>query len=131
MNLTIEEAQGLLKAEYREYEHLETSKRSLGCEEYSIPIDLRRHIDYVTPTVDTVVMSKYKPRSEQANTARWSHNPKMTKNAHLPAPIVPGKLRKRDSGVNQLGWDLSNCATDVTLACVRALYNIPNGTLTQ
>ena len=131
MNLTIEEAQGLLKTEYREYEHLETSKRSVGCEEYSIPVNLQSHIDYVTPTVDTVVMSKYRPRSKQANTAQWSHNPRMKKNTHLPAPILPGKLRKRDSGVNQLGWDLSDCVSDVTLACLRALYNMPNGTLAQ
>jgi tripeptidyl-peptidase I len=124
MNLTIEEAQSLLKTEYREYEHLATSKQSVGCEEYSIPADLRRHIDYVTPTVNTAVISK-------RSSTRWGGRPKMRPNTDLPPPIVPGKLAKRDSGTNSLGWDISNCVNDMTLACFRALYNMPNGTLQQ
>ncbi|KAF8846530.1 hypothetical protein BDZ45DRAFT_755995 [Acephala macrosclerotiorum] len=124
MNLTIEEAQSLLKTEYREYKHLGTSKRSVGCEEYSVPADLRRHIGYVTPTVNTAVIIK---RSSN----RWGGRPKMTPNTNLPPPIIPGKLTKRDSRGSSLGWDISNCINNMTLACFRALYNMPNGTLQQ
>jgi len=124
MNLTIEEAESLLKTEYMEYEHLGTSKRSVGCEEYSVPADLRRHVDYVTPTVNTAVISKRSP-------TRWGGRPKITKNTNLPPPFVPGKLLKRDSGTSSLGWDISNCVNDMSLACFRALYNMPNGTLQQ
>lgn len=125
MNLTISEAQSLLKTEYREYEHLVTSKRSVGCEEYSIPADLRRHIDYITPTVNRAGMSR--------RSTRGGGRPKWTPNTDLPAPTVPGELVRltKDSGTSSLGWDLSNCVNDMTLACFRALYNMPNGTLQQ
>jgi tripeptidyl-peptidase-1 len=40
MDLTIAEAESLLKTEYKMFEHTETSKRSLAVEEYSIPARL-------------------------------------------------------------------------------------------
>ena len=93
MNLTIDEAQSLLKTEYTEYEHLITSKRSVGCEEYSIPAHLRRHIDYATPTVRTARMSR--------RSTRGGGRPKGTPNTDLPPPTVPGEL-KSDSGTSSL-----------------------------
>ncbi|CZR69474.1 uncharacterized protein PAC_19374 [Phialocephala subalpina] len=113
------EAQSLLKTEYREYEHLGTSKRSVGCEEYSVPADLRRHIDYVTPTVNTAVIIK---RSSN----RWGGRPEMTPNTNLPPPIIPGKLTKRDSGGYFIGlgnFQLLSCPEHP-----RLLADIPRST---
>lgn len=48
--VTIEQAEALLKTKYFEYTH-ETGSKHIACEGYSVPEDIRQHIDFVIPTV--------------------------------------------------------------------------------
>ncbi|KAF2217659.1 hypothetical protein CERZMDRAFT_108334 [Cercospora zeae-maydis SCOH1-5] len=51
VDATIDEAERLLQTEYHVYEHQSTGQLHVACEQYSIPADLRRHVDFITPTV--------------------------------------------------------------------------------
>jgi tripeptidyl-peptidase-1 len=106
MNLTIAEAESLLKTQYNVFEHSETSKRSLAVDEYSVPEHVRRHIDYISPTVQPLTMIKHIIQKE----------------AEVDSINVAG------SGLPDWVWDLSSCDTNTTRACIQALYNMPNGT---
>lgn len=48
---TVSEAENLLNSQYFEYKHATTGQAHVACEEYSIPEDIKKHIDFVTPTV--------------------------------------------------------------------------------
>jgi tripeptidyl-peptidase-1 len=140
MNLTVAEAETLLKTEYRVFEHKETAKRALAVEEYSVPAHIQRHIDYITPTLEPTTLTKNKPRDGAgAMPVRvWKQPPKFkdaptdTPPLHIPSDIqVPSDIQARDTaGVNSYAWDTSICSEYITRACIQAMYNIPNGTLT-
>ncbi|KAN0106002.1 subtilisin-like protein [Hyaloscypha variabilis] len=110
MDLTIAEAESLLKTEYKMFKHTETSKRSLAVDEYSIPAHVSKHVDFITPTVQHLTATRqFKP----SKPARKSE---------------AAKVQELDSSVT---WDLSNCGHNITRACIQALYNMPNGTHSQ
>jgi tripeptidyl-peptidase-1 len=138
IDLTIYEAESLLKTEYKVFEHGVTGKRALACDMYSVPSDLRQHIDFITPTISPLSLQA---RRAKRGVNKASHYPFKQKPASgLPGlrplrelPTLPKKnansLSKRDAGVSTLVWDLSVCPAYITRACIQALYNIPNGTL--
>jgi tripeptidyl-peptidase-1 len=133
MNLTIFETESLLKAEYQVFEHSATGKRSIACQEYSVPIAIRSHIDYITPTVESTVVAREEKRNPSA--AVRKHFSNLTKATGLAAPSIPHSsgthphLASRGPGVNWLASDLDYCADYLTRVCVQAMYNIPDGTL--
>lgn len=130
MNLTVSETEYLLKTEYRVYEHKETGRRSLACDEYSVSAHVQRHIDFITPTIQSLTLTKIKPRGDTVDPGRFTnHHPRFRNATNLGSPMRPSSLAPRDSGVNQYSWDLSICPYDITRACIQALYNMPNGTL--
>lgn len=45
------EMEALLNTEYHLFQHDETREHYVGCDEYSIPVELRQHIDLITPTI--------------------------------------------------------------------------------
>jgi len=63
MNFTVDEAENLLKTEYHAFGHKETTKHSLACDEYRIPANLKRHIDFITPIELLPMLRKARPRS--------------------------------------------------------------------
>ncbi|PMD53985.1 uncharacterized protein K444DRAFT_699624 [Hyaloscypha bicolor E] len=107
MDLTIAEAESLLKTEYKMYEHTESAKRSLAVDEYSVPASISKHINFITPTVQHLTATRH---FQPAKPARKSE---------------VAEVQKLDSSV---AWDLSNCGHNITRACIQALYNMPNGT---
>jgi tripeptidyl-peptidase I len=107
MDLTIAEAESLLKTEYKMYEHTESAKRSLAVDEYSVPASISKHINFITPTVQHLAATRH---FQPAKPARKSE---------------VAEVQKLDSSV---AWDLSNCGHNITRACIQALYNMPNGT---
>ncbi|KAE9370890.1 subtilisin-like protein [Stipitochalara longipes BDJ] len=107
MDLTIAEAESLLKTEYKMFEHTETAKRSLAVDEYSIPAHVSRHVDFITPTVQHLTATKHFKPTKPARKSEAA------------------EVKELDPSVT---WDLSNCGHNITRACIQALYNMPNGT---
>lgn len=119
-NITVEEAETLLRTEYKIYNNVETGKDHLGCEDYSVPPQIQEHIDFITPTVhfDAIVKTKKKRRDLQGRAMQVR-----------PFPIVhPGP---EVAPTPQVTYNLANCYQYVTPECLRALYGFSNGTLAQ
>lgn len=85
-----------------------------ACNSYSVPSNLREHIDIVLPTVnfDTRMGSRNNPQS----LARRADGKKAAINKHI---VIPGK--KAFGSVSPDSLD--NCDKQITPACLRALYN--------
>ncbi|KUJ19485.1 subtilisin-like protein [Mollisia scopiformis] len=119
-NVTVEEAESLLKTEYSIYENTNTGKEHLACEDYSVPAHIQEHIDFITPTIhfDATVKKEKKTRDLQTRAMKV----KPTK-LIMPGPdTVPQP---------EVKYTLANCYEYITPDCLRALYNFTNGTLAQ
>ncbi len=116
-NVTIEEAESLLQTEYKVYNNIETGKPHLACDKYHIPLELRDHIDFITPTVqfDAIVKTRKKRKEEPDRVL----------------PTVGGKKGSDVAEAAKVKFTLANCNTYVTPDCLRALYNFTNGTLAK
>lgn len=128
-NATISEMEELLHTEYKVYKHKMTGQPHLACDEYSLPDHLRRHVDLITPTVhfdvklDTEYERKLKKRKLAPGNPGDGFQPKrgrIVKNPGAPAP---------NAAQPAVTFNLTNCNQYITPDCLRALYNIPNGTL--
>ncbi|KAJ7685503.1 peptidase S8/S53 domain-containing protein [Mycena polygramma] len=120
VNTTVEEAENLLKAEYHMYEH-QTGKKHIACDSYQLPGDVQAHIDLITPTVHfNAIIGSEAPQELQK---RKGH--KKPKNPGLPGG---GVFRgPKSNGVTTLvSTNLSHCDTQITPACLRALYGLNN-----
>jgi tripeptidyl-peptidase-1 len=117
-----------LKTEYKVYESKgDMSRRSLATDEYSVPLAVRDHIDFITPTVQfDAVFSK---RSAEE---RVEPGIKKMIIKQKPAPGLPDPTSSTSS-TDVTGafdpTDLSICDQYIITECLRALYNMPNGTL--
>ncbi|KAI1295167.1 peptidase S8/S53 domain-containing protein [Xylaria venustula] len=98
---TVEEAEALFATEYWQYQHIEEGGVRLAVDSYSLPENLRQHIDFVMPTVQ---LDGLKPI-------------KNTQIASDALAIIPG------------GASLGSlpCGKLITIECLRALYKIPVG----
>ncbi|GJJ08142.1 hypothetical protein Clacol_002350 [Clathrus columnatus] len=113
MKLTIEEAEELLDAKYFMYEHVNGHKH-IGCESYSLPAHVQPHIDIILPTVHFDV-----PKQHLTNPDSNLQRRSVTKGAGLSAHLATaGQLARGSSNASSL----ANCDTEITPACIRALY---------
>jgi tripeptidyl-peptidase-1 len=130
---TVEAAEALLKTKYQVYEHEETGQPHVACESYSVPAELRDHIDIITPTLHFdvtptkhVQSRKLAPQKRDTPTApgdNKSWQPKQGKVIGSTDTVGPS------TDAAQVTFSLANCNTYITPDCLRALYNLPNGTL--
>ena len=98
---TIEEVERLLATQYWQYQHIKTGENRFACDEYSLPKDVRKHIDFVMPTIQ---LGGLEPIA------------KFDLSGTLPDPFAEGAdLTSHD------------CATLMTIQCLRELYKIPVG----
>lgn len=131
VNASITEVEGLLKTEYKVYEHT-TGQKHIACEEYSVPQNLSEHIDLIMPTIhfDTKIVGaperRKMKRDPQAFKPGNSEN-----NGWLPkkGPTISGP--GADPDVAPQPFALTTCNTQITPDCLRALYNFTNGTLAK
>lgn len=130
---SIAEMEGLLRTEYKIYSH-ESGQDHIACDSYSVPQELTQHIDLIMPTVhfDTKIVSN--PNEDKKKEKR-----------DIPDNVKPGRpgdgfLPKKGPTIKGPGADpdiapqpfaLSTCNTQITPDCLRALYNLPNGTLAK
>ena len=130
-DVTVAEAEGLLKTKFYEYTHSATGQVHVACEEYSIPEEIRDHVDFVTPTVhfDAKIDLRKKRRSlseRQTETSTVGHQTEAGAGRQIGSP-GDGSLPKEGAKVpsDAVHQDLKNCDTAITPACLRALYEVP------
>ena len=127
-NATASEMEALLKTEYHVYEHQETGHFQIASDTYSVPTVVRRHLDFITPTLHfgkAALAPRSANRRQNAETRRARRDTATT--SHSPGSLaVLGSTTAAASDPN----DLSNCSSTITLACLRYLYNIPDEPLT-
>ena len=126
---TISEAEGLLHTKYKVFTHASSGQNHIACEEYKIPHELSSHIDLIMPTVhfDTKIVE----------------GPGGERKRDIPINLQPGRyngfLPKKGVTIKGPGaspnaavpFSLTTCNTQITPDCLRALYNLPNGTLAK
>jgi tripeptidyl-peptidase-1 len=119
VDLTVEEAESLLRTEYHVYTNTQTGKEHLACDEYSVPPHITEHLDFITPTIQFDATVKQKPKRDLSKREMKVR----------PFPIaVPGP---EVAPSPQVTYNLANCYEYTTPDCLRALYNFSNGTLAQ
>ncbi|KAF2161129.1 hypothetical protein M409DRAFT_69979 [Zasmidium cellare ATCC 36951] len=108
---TIAELEDLLHTEYHVYEH-QAGHTMPSCDEYYVPSQLRNVIDYITPGVNL---------GQPSDLTKRDATPR--KGFKLPLKTKPLPSFKPEAS-NDLGL----CSSVVTPACIKAMYNITNGT---
>lgn len=95
---TVEEAERLLKTEYFAYKHQSGGHR-YACDHYSLPQDIREHVDFIMPTVQ---LDGLRPVAQK----------KIATQAIVPFTGLTG---------------VKNCDRLITIDCLRAIYNFGKG----
>ncbi|KAG8534297.1 uncharacterized protein KY384_001141 [Bacidia gigantensis] len=129
-NASIAEVEGLLRTQYNIYSHA-SGQEHIACDDYSVPQEIQEHIDFILPTVhfDTQIAA----------------NPEMKKvRRDIPAYLKPGDpgngfLPKKGKTIKGPGaqpdaalpFSTTNCNTQITPECLRALYGLPMGSLAK
>ncbi|PBP18238.1 hypothetical protein BUE80_DR011052 [Diplocarpon rosae] len=135
-NVTISEAESLLKTKYHQYTHLQSGQAHIACEEYSIPEGLQKHIDFVTPTVhfDAKIELRKKRRTMDASDIAIAKLQTSKVGRHVQPGVglsigSPGdKSLPKDGGRLPLGTiidELKHCDVSIVPDCLRALYLFP------
>ncbi|KAL9100078.1 MAG: hypothetical protein Q9163_004502 [Psora crenata] len=119
---TVNELEGLIHAEYYSYEHYQTGKTNIGCDEYYVPVHVQEHIDYITPGLKLLTPSlpRVDNRKELEKRIFGVTAPQQEK------PILP-PLKKAlpESLASLLAKPLSAiCDVAIIPQCISTMYNI-------
>ena len=118
---TVDHAEQLMQSAYYEHEDRQTGAVRIGCDEYHLPEHISQHVDFITPGV--ALSSPLKKRSiprQRATSTRYGIS-----GSHMRKPTYA--LRRRSAtSASPAASDLSNCGTEMTPACLRALYDLPS-----
>ncbi|KAF7800219.1 hypothetical protein EIP86_011466 [Pleurotus ostreatoroseus] len=115
-NVTISEAEDLLKTEYYLYGHELSGTEHVACgSAYHLPEHVSKHVDLVTPTLHFDV--KVKRRS--SDPAKRSLTPSVKPGQPGFGPVVP----KTTGTIKNIIDELENCDQHITPNCLRALYD--------
>ncbi|KII91521.1 hypothetical protein PLICRDRAFT_105438 [Plicaturopsis crispa FD-325 SS-3] len=112
VDVTVAEAEHLLKAEYKTYTHEETGAEHIACEKYHLPEHVQPHVDLVMPTIHFNAVHRKRSVNEPA--------PARTIGQPNRGPVSP----KTAGSVTSIFKDLENCDKQTTPACLRALYGL-------
>lgn len=136
-NVTIADAERLLKTNYYLYEH-DSGTKHVGCTDYSLPEEIKAHVDFVTPTVHFDI--KVPTSKERTNNLKRALDdetdvPKTSRSVHSNAGKLLGESKakaveaSKNLHVIDIGDitaatspDLSTCNTHIVPDCLRALY---------
>ncbi|KAJ7491667.1 peptidase S8/S53 domain-containing protein [Mycena galericulata] len=103
-------ANEILSTQFSDFTHIETGTTSIRTLEYSIPSALLGHIDFVHPTTSFTPPIRSRPKFTAVKGKR--------DNSTAHAPTVSNAVP-------------ASCASDITPACLQAIYNIPVTAATQ
>ncbi|KAB5582238.1 peptidase S8/S53 domain-containing protein [Coniochaeta sp. 2T2.1] len=117
------DAERLLHTTFYVYEHDESGIRNIACGEYHVPHSVQQHIDYITPGIKLLAAGYDETRMELARRRRRRRSDKRQNYeydiAHIETDDADDIALLRNPG---------SCAASTTPACVKAQYQIPNGT---
>ena len=134
--VTVEEAENLLRTKYYRYMHARTGQAHVACEEYSIPEQIQQHVDFITPTVhfDAKIAPQKKRRAMHENEIEIAkrqisgvnHKVESRKGRSLGSA---GSWSLPKVGVDTPPvepWNgLKDCDVSIVPECLRALYYLP------
>ncbi|KAJ6592414.1 family S53 protease [Mycena capillaripes] len=109
ISIPVSQASNLLAAEFSVFTHVETGKTSIRTLQYSIPVNLKGHIDFVHPT-----LSFPRPMALMPTFDAISPKFAVIRDANPTRDLVP-----------------ESCNTAITPTCLQAIYNIPATPATQ
>lgn len=133
-NVTVAEAETLLRTEYHSYEHSSSGSTHIGCEHYSIPEAIQHHIDFVTPTVHlaaSIGQSTQNYALNKKNNPKWRSG---ASSADHDSRFRVGRAVESsvDTSTPEVGGsieglidELRSCSHVTTPNCLRALYEFP------
>ncbi|KAF8835711.1 subtilisin-like protein [Paxillus ammoniavirescens] len=104
----VEAAEALLQTKYHVYGH-ESGTEMVGCEDYSLPVHITPHVDFVTPTI----------HFDAQVSKRSDFSPPVSGPKHGMQPKTNGKI---PFVLDATG--LENCSQQITPACLQALYGL-------
>ncbi|KIK70403.1 hypothetical protein GYMLUDRAFT_32410 [Collybiopsis luxurians FD-317 M1] len=113
VDATVSEVERLLKAEYQVYKHKESGEEQIGCHEYSVPAEIREHIDLIKPTVH------FNHRPSPKSTSKFKRAGNLGKPSSSTGP-------KKSANARPVPPSLANCDKMITLDCLRTLYDVPD-----
>ena len=124
---SVAEVEALINAEYYHYEHYQTGKTNVGCDEYSVPAHLQEHIDYITPGLKLLTPSM--PREPE----KRKELEKRIFGVTAPGdkkPILPPLKKALGISIAQLLAKPLSALCDVAIIplCISTLYNITKPT---
>ncbi|KAG5944150.1 hypothetical protein E4U53_006926 [Claviceps sorghi] len=111
---SVEKLQSLVKADYHVYEHLQSSSDHIGTDEYSLPPDIAPLVDFLLPGT---TFTEFRKRTDKNGLVRGA-----TIERFMPlSQAQAADLKTRFNGT-------SACDKYVTPQCIKAIYNITEGT---
>ncbi|KAF2705326.1 subtilisin-like protein [Pleomassaria siparia CBS 279.74] len=128
-DLPVSDVERLLKTKYYVYEHDESGEAHVACEQYSVPEHISKHINVITPTL----------HFENKLTRHGSKSVKRTDFESHPSHeeiVSESEIETADAGDEGMiaasdgSFNVQDCSKQITPACLRALYNIPEATTT-
>ncbi|KAI9648207.1 hypothetical protein NHQ30_002839 [Ciborinia camelliae] len=131
-NVTVAEAESLLNTKYYAYTHTESGQTAAACDDYSVPENVRKHIDFITPTLhfDAKVVSRKEKRDLNTSQKDALAKRAIGTGHRVGSPNDPSlpKQGKILSGTSHSGLEtsaLATCNINITPECLRALYGLP------
>ncbi|TVY55396.1 Aorsin, partial [Lachnellula suecica] len=113
---TTAEAEGLLHAKYHMYEHTSKGHVTPACESYHVPKHIQEHVDYITPGIKLIAPTKR---------GRGKRSISMTSSQDSQSSTAPLRVEHPEGFQILNANNVSGCDKQITPACIRALYKIP------
>jgi len=109
---SIDELESLLSTEYHIYEHAGTGEQHIGCDDYHVPHTVHPHIDFITPSVSTLMIDSQAARKARRAIMK-SFSP-----ASFPPHVQPAA--GISTNPNAFAKTAIPCHTAVTPDCLRS-----------
>ncbi|KAJ7162822.1 subtilisin-like protein [Mycena filopes] len=113
VNVTVKEAEELLRTEYHVFAH-PSGKEQFGCQNYSLPLHVREHVDIIKPTVEFnhhIPTTRLKRRKD----------PLTPPATNVKTNVKTDGIRLDAAAASELS--LATCDQAILPECLRALYN--------
>jgi tripeptidyl-peptidase-1 len=127
LDASILEIESLLQAAMYMYRH-ESGHIHVACKEYSVPEGLQEHIDFITPTVHfDVKPSKRREKRESSSTVAANGVSETSKFIPHSFALLDPNSHHNSPAQNFTPHGIERCDQNITIDCLRALYDIPAG----
>ncbi|KKO98171.1 Pro-kumamolisin [Trichoderma harzianum] len=105
---TVAQLEAALNTEYHVYNHLSSGSSHFGTHEYSLPLDVSEHVDFIMPAVAMAHLSN---------------------NTRQPTRKRASEVERALPATQLYGSDQAACnASQILPACIQYLYQFPNNT---